>query len=300
MSRKKGAGLFRKGVLPKLANFFRQLSLFDPVEETTVQNIPSRSINVSAKKNSLTFQSLCIGPYAHVEVILKPRMWESWRVKWTKRKESLLLEIPAHLEAAPEPIKLSLLKWAILVSKRRTKGDIESKLERQRLEKEIRAFLVAPQDVKDSVVHNRLQTRNRRRIERVETQGRFQDLALSFTRVNAEYFQNSLKATVTWSARLGGLSTHSLAQDGEGQAYHRISISRGYDNPDVTPEILDGVMYHECLHAAIPPEEKNGRRIVHGPAFRKREKAYVHFDAWRRWHRDGLPKSLRRMQRERK
>lgn len=298
-------GMVRKAVLPELAFLFRQLSLFDkteelqpPIEPTVGAGKPATGTVVIPENPSHAFQDLCRGPYAHVEVRVKPRMWENWRVFWTRRKESLRVEIPSLLETAPLEVKVALLQWAILVSRRGVKQKPELRLERVRLETLIRGFLRAPAgDQAAGPVHARLRARNRRRLERMAPQGRHHDLALSFGRVNARYFEGNLQATVTWSARLGGLSTHTMAQDGEGRPYHLITISRGYDNPEVTPEILDGVMYHECLHIAIPPEHRNGRRIVHGPDFRKREREYEHFETWRKWHRDGLPAALKRMRR---
>jgi hypothetical protein len=298
-------GMVRKAVLPKLASFFRQLSLFDKWDEPSepAPAVPKRVVTSAIPvASSESFSGLCRGPYAHIEVLIKPRMWENWRVFWTRRNESLRLEIPALLESAPAEVKVGLLKWAVLVSRRGVKKDKALRAERSGLETLIREYLRSPSEnagpsPNRARIQARLQARNNRRLQRMSPKGLHNDLTLSFERVNARYFSGTLQAVVTWSARLGGLSTHSMAQDGEGRPYHLISISRGYDNAEVTPEILDGVMYHECLHAAIPPVTRNGRRIVHGPEFRRREREYEHFEVWRKWHRDGLPKALIRMAR---
>ncbi len=300
--------MLRNTVLPKIASLIRQLSLFDKeaaTEPTPKQSKPA-SPNHSKHASNPTmpteykandFQILCTGPYAHIEVCLKPKLWDSWRAAWTPRKETLRLEIPEIFSNAPLPVKQSLLQWAVLVSRRDTKKKPELKAERRRLETDIRAYLLTPTEAIGPKLHARKVARNQRKLSRLTPQGRHHDLSASFQRVNTTYFENALQARPTWSARLGGLSTHSLAQDANGQTYHLITISRGYDSADVTADILDGVMYHECLHAAIPPITRNGRRVVHGPEFKKRERAYAHFEVWRNWHRDGLPKSLRRMRR---
>jgi hypothetical protein len=36
---------------------------------------------------------------------------------------------------------------------------------------------------------------------------------------------------------------------------------------------------------------------VHGADFRAREREYEHYETWRAWHRDGLPRALRRLRR---
>ncbi len=111
-----------------------------------------------------------------------------------------------------------------------------------------------------------------------------------------KYFGGVLQARITWSRRWGGLSTQSTQQDAAGRPYALITVSRGYDHPSATPEIVAGVVYHECLHIIVPPELRNGRRVVHGAEFRRREKQYRHYELWRQWHARMLPGILRRGQ----
>jgi hypothetical protein len=164
---------------------------------------------------------------------------------------------------------------------------------RKELEKSIWAFWEAQQQ-NDPGEAQRIKKSVTRRLNRLQPQGRIHDLQALFDRINHEYFDNKLDAKVTWSSRWGGLSTHSKRPDGKGGIFHLITISQGYDHPSATPEIIGGVMFHECLHIAIPPQIRQGRRIVHGSDFRRCEKTYAHYEAWMRWHRESLPKILRR------
>ncbi|MDQ3001381.1 MAG: hypothetical protein M3Y08_08985 [Fibrobacterota bacterium] len=320
----------RRSALAGIASFFRQLSLFDPspvpVETLSVSSQGSSSIPARQAQPSVpglfpkifspidfggllsqpgalapvaTFSDLCRGPYAHIRVEIRKRLWESWRVAWVRHTEELRMQVPAILEEAPVPVKEAVLEWALLVTRRGKRRDAALRTRRAELESLIRGHLrVQPSEGggRSKTASLRL-ARNRRREARLEPKGAHHDLDASFREVNAQYFQGSLDAKLTWSARLGGLSTHSIAEDGQGKLYHLISISRGYDSAEVTPEILGGVVYHECLHIAIPPKRENGRRVVHGPDFRKREREYGFYELWRRWHRDGLPKALRRLRR---
>jgi hypothetical protein len=297
--------------LAGIASFFRQLSLFDPVPQAEAAPAPppaarapspipeSPAVEDGPATRMATFAELCRGPYAHIEVVTRKRLWESWRVAWRRRNESLRLDIPLILEDAPVPVKEGVLEWAVLVTRRNGRRDPLVRARRAELESLIREHLRAPVGEgkpAGRAAGMRLE-RNRRRMANLEPKGEFHDLDEAFRAVNARYFEGRLQARLTWSARLGGLSTHSISQDGEGAAYHLISISRGYDTAGVTAEILGGVVYHECLHIAIPPRREGGRRVVHGPDFRKREREYDHYEVWRRWHRDGLPKALRRLKR---
>jgi hypothetical protein len=251
------------------------------------------SRNVTGKLPQDPFASLLRGPYARIEVVAKPRLHESWRVSWIRRREALRLEIPSLLAEAPQDIKIALLEWALLASRRGRKDKIQRQ-RRSELEQAIRQALKA---TGDSQAARRRNARDARRMARLNPKGLFHDLEPVFAAINAEYFGGALQARITWSARLGGLSTHTIAHDDEGRPYHLLSISRGYDDPEATPAILGGVVYHECLHIAIPPRNSGGRRIVHGADFRARERLYAHFEVWRKWHREGLPKALRRKRR---
>ncbi|HKP97699.1 MAG TPA: hypothetical protein VJ385_18300 [Fibrobacteria bacterium] len=304
--------------LAGIVSFFRQLSLFDavppePAAPAALSRAPEAALKGSvasqpdphprpqpASSGSLasaapSFAELCRGPYAHIQVVPGKRLWESWRVAWTRRNEALRLDVPAILEESPRTVKEAVLEWSVLVTRRGGKRDPVLRARRSDLESLIRDHLRAPGGAVPSRAAEKRLARNRRKVERLQPQGTHHDLDAAFRAVNARYFAGTLQARLTWSARLGGLSTHCLAQDGEGATYHLISISRGYDDPEVTPEILGGVVYHECLHIVIPPRREGGRRVVHGPDFRRREREYDHFEAWRKWHRYGLPRVLRRL-----
>lgn len=295
-------------MLRKLAAAIRQLSLFDPAPPPAALRIPPlrpeapapRPAQVDAPPSAdASFADLCFGPYAHVTVETGRRLRDSWRVTWTRRREALRLRVPEALASAPVAVKLAALRWAILVSYRPRRPDPALTQERRRLEALIRDSLKGDAASASAPVRSRRLAANRRRLERLQPRGTFHDLEAILAAVNARYFGGSLAARITWAARLGGLSTHRMAEDGEGKPYHLLTISRGYDCPEATPEIVGGVVYHECLHAVIPPRVSGGRRVVHGRDFRMRERQYEHFEVWRKWHREVLPKVLRRMLRAR-
>ena len=141
-----------------------------------------------------------------------------------------------------------------------------------------------------------LETRGR--IPPIKPKGKYHDLNDILAAVNETYFDGSLTCRITWSNRVGGLSFHSMRKDPvTGEDFHLISISKGYDAANCPKYAVAGVVYHECLHIVIPVEEKNGRRIVHGRIFRQRERRYIFFDEWIKWHKEVLPKNIRAMRR---
>jgi hypothetical protein len=48
------------------------------------------------------------------------------------------------------------------------------------------------------------------------------------------------------------------------------------------------VVFHEMLHQAVPAREAHGRRIVHGPEFRRRERAYPDHERAKAWEEQHL------------
>jgi len=218
-------------------------------------------------------------------------MRQGWRLEW-RRWSGAVLTIPASLSQAPEEIRSALVEWARLTQKRKNRDPAIRKLKKQ-LEDRVHAWIHNFNDG-DAESKKRTLRRASNRLKRLQTQGKYFDLQMLFDQINAEYFDGKLQTQITWASRWGGRSTQSMQHDGEGNPYSLITISLGYDHSSATAEIVGGVVYHESLHIAVPPEEKNGRRVVHGREFRKREKQYRHFDQWQRWHRDVLPRILRR------
>lgn len=136
------------------------------------------------------------------------------------------------------------------------------------------------------------------RLPPIKPQGKYHNLNDVLAAINSTYFEDKLTCRITWSNRVGGLSFHSVRQDPvTGEEFHLISISRGYDAANCPEYAVAGVVYHECLHIAIPVEIKNGRRIVHGRNFRRRERQYIYYDEWIHWHNHVLPLNIRKMRR---
>ncbi|MCQ2103092.1 MAG: SprT-like domain-containing protein [Fibrobacter sp.] len=141
-----------------------------------------------------------------------------------------------------------------------------------------------------------LATRNK--LPPMKPKGKYHNLEEILAAVNNTYFENKLSCRITWSNRVGGLSFHSVRKDPvTGEDFNLISISKGYDAANCPEYAVAGVVYHECLHIAIPPVVRNGRRIVHGRNFRKQERLYLYYAEWSKWHREVLPKNIRDMRR---
>jgi hypothetical protein len=289
-----------------------QTSLFGPKEETHEPAHAVKAIRPASRKAPLkTASSSLPGAFldrwkslvsqGDIEIVPVPRLRQGWRLEW-RRGDQARLRVPAAILTAPDEILGALAAWARLVMNSRGKAKSaaaqkERSAARQALEKTLHAWL-DQHAARDPRTRTLARARAERRLDRLESQGKHHDLQAIFDAVNREYFAGALEARITWSKRWGGLSTQSHAKDAEGNRYNLITISRGYDSALASAEMVGGVVYHECLHIAVPPKEGpregEGRRVVHGREFRRREREYRFYEAWRLWHAKVLPGIVRR------
>jgi hypothetical protein len=108
---------------------------------------------------------------------------------------------------------------------------------------------------------------------RLRPRGTVYDLEAIRDAVSAERFGGELRTRITWgrwSALRGRRRTIRLGSyDGRDEV---IRIHPALDQPWVPLAMVKSVVHHELLHAALPPRESGGRRCLHGPEFRRRER----------------------------
>ncbi len=258
-------------------NFFDQLGL--PLEEPTGPD-PA----LARKMSKCSANGLVHFKY-------NPRMKRSIRCKANFLFGHPEVLLPEYM-AAPEFAAARELaaEWAEHAVKRKTKKN-----------KEIVKDLVARfWTVVDQVLvdKGRAPLESGGRLPPIRPKGKYFNLDDVLEAINHTYFEDSLQCRITWSNRVGGLSYHSMRKDPlTGEEFHLISISKGYDAANCPLYAVAGVVYHECLHVVIPVEEKNGRRVVHGRVFRQRERQYIYYDEWIKWHKEVLPRNIRAMHR---
>lgn len=127
---------------------------------------------------------------------------------------------------------------------------------------------------------------------RLKTRGRFYDLAEIFERLEGQYFEGEeLGARITWgrakARRSRSILFGSHTPGGDGQA-GLIRINPALDQSFVPADFVDFVVYHEMLHAVIPVRVVGGRRVVHPPEFRQRERRFERYAFAVRWEQRHL------------
>lgn len=119
--------------------------------------------------------------------------------------------------------------------------------------------------------------------------------------LNQRYFDDRLSVGVTWGRSSGGAAHHcrrrrttSSLQLGSYSYEDRLIRLHGVlDQPGIPRYVIEAVVFHELLHADMPPVMRKGRRCFHTPEFRRREREYRNLDKADRWIQEHLPDLLR-------
>ncbi len=109
------------------------------------------------------------------------------------------------------------------------------------------------------------------------------DLREVFAALNRRFFGGELEGV-----RIGWSPVRSRTALGHYDSSHRtITITRWLDSPRVPRYVVDYLVFHEMLHARIPVEHRNHRRVVHSPEFLRAERAFPDYARAARWLRLG-------------
>jgi hypothetical protein len=124
------------------------------------------------------------------------------------------------------------------------------------------------------------------------------DLRDVFAELNERYFENRLAAGITWgkstiSSRCGRRRSASLQLGSYSYEDRLIRLHRVLNHPEVPRYVIEAVVYHEMLHADMPPEIRGGKRLFHTPEFRRRERQYRNLTRAERWIGENMPALLR-------
>jgi len=139
----------------------------------------------------------------------------------------------------------------------------------------------------------RLARVSRRR--RLVTHGEHHDLLAVFQRLNEKYFDGALHVLVTWGVRQARpRKPRATIKLGSYAFQDRlVRIHPALDRRWVPRYFLEYVMFHEMLHHAMPATRGPGRRLLHPPEFREREREFRHHERALAWEKAHLHRLLR-------
>jgi hypothetical protein len=115
--------------------------------------------------------------------------------------------------------------------------------------------------------------------------------------LNQRYFEGGLAVDVTWGRAASGPCRRGRGSSLQLGSYsyedRLIRVHRVLDDPGVPRYVVEAVVHHELLHAAMPPVVHNGRRFFHTPEFRQRERHFRMLGRANAWIQEHLPELLR-------
>ena len=111
-------------------------------------------------------------------------------------------------------------------------------------------------------------------------------------RINRDYFDGRLHVDITWGRkstvtqgqrrkrRRGSFSIRLGSYD---DRFKLVRIHPVLDRADVPEVVIESIVYHEMLHAVVPPRQGRTRRSVHPPEFRRLEKLFARYEEAEAW-----------------
>jgi hypothetical protein len=186
------------------------------------------------------------------------------------RQDLLLIRVSDLLEDAPQQVLQALALILLAKLYRRSVGEEHHTT--------YRGFILRSEMQERARV---ARTARGRRPRPAVPQGRWQNLAANFDRLNALYFGGRLdRPRLAWS------ESRSRRILGRYDATHNtIFISLLFDSPRIPDFVLDYVLYHEMLHVRHPSRASNCRLISHTPEFRAEERRFKDYQKATEWIR---------------
>lgn len=221
---------------------------------------------------------------AHVNVIFNNRLKRGWSVRISAFSGKRTLTIPSYFEEAPETVKTALLEWAFLPMTRRRKKPSATAQRKKQLEHFIWEYVESSgnkSEKKLSIDPGDFQSK-----------GLQYDLQEVFSSLNNVYFNGKLSSYIRWN-KSNWRSYQTFFIDKQGKRNSLISIARTYNRRDVPRFAIEGIVFHEILHIAVPPHKSGHRNVIHGREFKRAERQFPFFREWRKWEKEHL-KSISR------
>ena len=184
-----------------------------------------------------------------------------------------MLRVQKLFRQAPEDV------WQALVAHVRDRDSAASAILRQYVRQH--QHLLGPQ------------RRRPGRAPALQPQGQCFDLEAIYQRLNRDYFDDQVKAGITWGRRPPGRRRRSIRFGAYDSRKRLIRIHPLLDQSFVPLYVVENVVFHEMLHQLNPPQRVNGRWSIHSPAFRRAERRYTHFERAESWQRKHLARLLR-------
>ncbi len=118
------------------------------------------------------------------------------------------------------------------------------------------------------------------------------DIEAMFNRLNKEYFNGKINATVKWGRDVKTQNKSGFRYGSYDENKKLIRLHPRLKQDFVPVYVLELTLYHEMCHQFAPSYKKNGSWQSHHPEFKKKEKEYKNFRDARKWEKNNWHKLL--------
>ena len=132
--------------------------------------------------------------------------------------------------------------------------------------------------------HKKIQAKKRRGIQ-LQPRGRVYDLTKILKSLSEKYNLRVRGIKITWSNARIRPGQQSIRLGSYNHEQKLIRVHPALDSPDVPRYFVEYIVYHELLHALIPPVTKNGRKDFHPPNFKELEQKFSYYKQAREFER---------------
>jgi len=154
------------------------------------------------------------------------------------------------------------------------------------------AELIKRPSIKTPLVHdffrrNQWRVRKKPRTRgRAEPEGKVYNLREIFNRLNRKYFSDEIDAVITWGKRSPKKAVRKRTLGSYNPETGTIRINPVLDCAGVPEFFVEYIVFHEMLHAAVGiSRDRNGRRAIHTPEFKERERLFKDYRKALQWER---------------
>jgi predicted metal-dependent hydrolase len=142
--------------------------------------------------------------------------------------------------------------------------------------------------IRDFIRENQNSIENTNRSSRkvvTQTRGRYHNLQELYGLVNSRYFDGRIKASIGWGKKISRWAVRKRTLGSYSHQTNTIWINPVLDRRNVPRYVVRFIVYHEMLHCDIPVEKKDGRRLLHSPEFKRRERLFEQYEKVVSWEK---------------
>ena len=122
----------------------------------------------------------------------------------------------------------------------------------------------------------------------INTQGKYHNLSKIFDFLNTKYFDDRIKAVITWGKRRGRWYSGKRTLGSYDPSNNFIRINPLLDQRSIPKYFVEFTVYHEMIHADINSKKCKRRNLNHTKEFKRREKLYKHYEKACLWEKKHL------------